>query len=53
MRCLFAVSATDETISTSEESEIHRLAREMKVRHEDLVSLRLAFRRHLPGVSRE
>ena len=53
MRCLFAVSATDETISTSEESEIHRLAREMKVQHEDLVALRLAFRRHLPGVSRD
>ena len=26
MRCLFAVSAADDTISTAEESEIHRIA---------------------------
>jgi uncharacterized tellurite resistance protein B-like protein len=50
MDCLFAVSATDETISTSEESEIHRLAREMKIEHADLVALRVRYRRHLPGL---
>lgn len=52
MRCLFAVSATDETISLSEESEIHRLARELKIQHEDLVKLRVTYRRQLPGLSR-
>ena len=51
LRCLFAVAATDETISLAEEGEIHRLARELKIRHEDLVELRVAYRRHLPGLS--
>ena len=53
MRCLFAVSATDEAISAAEEGEIHRIAKELRVDHPDLVALRLAHRRHLPGISRE
>jgi uncharacterized tellurite resistance protein B-like protein len=53
MRCLFAVSATDEAISTAEEGEIHRIANELRIDHPDLLALRLAFGRHLPGVSRE
>jgi uncharacterized tellurite resistance protein B-like protein len=52
MRCVFAVSATDEAISTSEESEIHRLAKELRIEHEDLTRLRVQYRRHLPGISR-
>jgi uncharacterized tellurite resistance protein B-like protein len=51
MRCLFAVSATDETISTAEEGEIHRIANELRIEHQDLVALRVAHRRHLPGLS--
>lgn len=51
MRCLFAVSATDESISTSEEGEIHRLANELRIQQQDLVGLRLTYRRHLPGIS--
>jgi uncharacterized tellurite resistance protein B-like protein len=51
MRCLFAVSATDDAISTVEEGEIHRIARELRIDHSDLVALRLAYRRHLPGLS--
>ena len=53
MRCLFEVSATDETISTAEEGEIHRIANELRINPPDLVALRVAHRRHLPGVSRE
>ena len=53
MRCLFAVSATDEAISTAEESEIHRIANELRIDHPDLVALRVAERRYLPGLSRE
>jgi len=53
MRCLFAVSATDDAISTAEEGEIHRIANELRIDHPDLLALRIAFRRHLPGVSRE
>jgi len=52
MRCIFATSATDDTISLSEEGEIHKLARELKIQHEDLVKLRVTYRRHLPGISR-
>ena len=53
MRCLFALSATDEAISTAEESEIHRIANELRIDHLDLLALRVPHRRHLPGLSRE
>lgn len=53
MRCLFTLSATDEAISTAEEGEIHRIANELRVDHPDLVALRVAHQRHLPGLSRE
>src|SRR5688572_21517965 len=53
MRCLFALSATDAVISTPEETEIHRIANELRIDHPDLVKLRVAHRQHLPGVSRE
>jgi len=53
MRCLFAVSATDESISTSEEGEIHRIANELRIDKPDLTAIRLAHRRHLPGMSRD
>jgi uncharacterized tellurite resistance protein B-like protein len=53
IRCLFAVSATDDAISMAEESEIHRIANELRIEQSDLVALRVAHRRHLPGLSRE
>ncbi len=53
MRCLFALSAVDETISTAEESEVHRIANELRLDQSDLIALRVAHRRHLPGLSRE
>jgi uncharacterized tellurite resistance protein B-like protein len=53
MRCLFTVSATDDAISTAEEGEIHRIAKELRIDHSDLVALRVAHQRHLPGLSRE
>jgi len=52
MRCLFEVSATDEAISIAEEGEIHRIANELRIDPPDLIALRVAHRRHLPGVSR-
>ncbi|MBK5296991.1 MAG: TerB family tellurite resistance protein [Vicinamibacteria bacterium] len=51
MRCLFALSATDEAISTDEEGEIHRIANELRIDRPDLVALRVAHGRHLPGLS--
>lgn len=51
MRCLFAVSATDDSISIVEEGELHRIANELRIQREDLVALRLAHAKHLPGLS--
>jgi uncharacterized tellurite resistance protein B-like protein len=53
MRCLFALSATDDAISTAEEGEIHRVAKELRIDHHDLIALRVAHARHLPGMRRE
>jgi uncharacterized tellurite resistance protein B-like protein len=51
MRCLFALAAVDARISTSEEGELHRIANELRVDRADLVALRVAHQRHLPGLS--
>ena len=53
MRCLFEVTATDEAISIDEEGEIHRIANELRINRPDLIALRVAHRRYLPGMSRE
>jgi uncharacterized tellurite resistance protein B-like protein len=50
MHCLFAVSVTDESISLAEEGEIHKIAKELGISHPDLVALRVAHQRHLPGI---
>lgn len=52
MRCLFTLSAADEAISTAEESELHRIAKELRIDHADLVAMRVAHQQQLPGVSR-
>jgi uncharacterized tellurite resistance protein B-like protein len=52
MRCLFAVSAVDDLISTAEEGELHRIASELRIDRPDLIALRVAFRKHLPGMPR-
>lgn len=49
--CLFAVSATDQAISMAEETEIHRIANQLKVHPSEITRLRLAHRRHLPGLA--
>jgi uncharacterized tellurite resistance protein B-like protein len=53
LRCLFALSATDDAISTAEEGEIHRIANELRIERPDLVALRVEYQRHVPGRSRE
>jgi uncharacterized tellurite resistance protein B-like protein len=49
--CLFAVSATDEAISMAEETEIHRIANQLRLDPSDITTLRLAHRQHLPGLA--
>jgi len=53
MQCLFALSASDESISVAEEGEMHRIANELRIDHPDLIALRVAHQRHLPGMSRQ
>ena len=53
VRCLFAVSASDEAISMSEETEIHRIANQLRIDPPDLIALRVAHQRYLPGLSRD
>jgi uncharacterized tellurite resistance protein B-like protein len=50
MRCLFEVSAVDAAISMAEESELHRIANELRIEPAALTALRLAHRHHLPGM---
>ena len=52
MECLFALAAADDAISTAEEGEVHRIATELRIDRPDLIALRVAHQRHLPGVSR-
>jgi len=52
LRCLFAASATDAAISTVEESEIHAVAKELRIDQPDLIALRVEHGRHLPGITR-
>ena len=58
LHCLFAVSAADKSISSSEDHEIRKISRELKLSHEDYIGVRLAYREHLavlkkmPGAKR-
>jgi uncharacterized tellurite resistance protein B-like protein len=51
VRCLFVISAVDGAISLAEESEIHRIANELRIDPPDLTALRVVFSRYLPGLS--
>src|SRR5262245_14709397 len=53
MRCLFTLAGADDSISTTEEGEIHRIANELRIEPADLVALRVEYRRHLPGIARD
>ena len=50
-RCLFAVAATDESISMAEETEIHRILNQLRIEPADLTALRMAHKSVLPGMN--
>jgi len=50
-RCLFAVAASEDAISMTEETEIHRILNQMKIHPQDLTAIRVANRAHLPGLT--
>ena len=47
MHCLYAVSAADKSITSTEDHEIRKISREIKVSHEEYIAVRLAYREHL------
>jgi uncharacterized tellurite resistance protein B-like protein len=47
MRCLFAVSAADDSVATAEDNEIRRISRELKIEHAEFVRARAEVREHL------
>lgn len=47
VRCLFAVSAADDSVATAEDSEIRRISRELKIEHGDFIRARAEVREHL------
>jgi uncharacterized tellurite resistance protein B-like protein len=49
-RCLFAVAASDARISTAEEAEVHRITNQLRIERPDLTTIRLQYRRALPGI---
>ena len=49
-RCLFAVAASDARISTAEEAEVHRITNQLRIGRPDLTTIRLRYRRALPGI---
>ena len=51
LRCLFALSSVDNSISLAEEGELHRIANELRIDRADVVALRLAHQQQLPGRS--
>ena len=47
LACLFEVSASDDSISTAEDSEIRQIAAEINLEHRDFIAVRYAFRDRL------
>jgi uncharacterized tellurite resistance protein B-like protein len=53
LRCLFAVSAADDSVVVSEDNEIRRISRELKIEHADFIHARAEVREHLAVLRRE
>lgn len=53
LRCLFAVSAADESVIVREDNEIRQISREMKVEHADFIRARAEVCEHLAVLRRE
>jgi uncharacterized tellurite resistance protein B-like protein len=47
LRCLFAVSAADQSISTVEDNEVRQIASELLLDHEEYTAVKAEFRDHL------
>ncbi|MEE8349644.1 MAG: TerB family tellurite resistance protein [Acidobacteriota bacterium] len=47
LHCLFAVSSTDQDISSQEDRAIRQITSELKLEHKDFISVRSQYRHHL------
>jgi uncharacterized tellurite resistance protein B-like protein len=47
LRCLYAVAAADETVTTAEDNEIFEIATEIGVGHADVIAIRSEWTRYL------
>jgi uncharacterized tellurite resistance protein B-like protein len=47
LECLFAVTASDENITSEEDSAVKQIAQELKLSHSDYIAARSRFREHL------
>jgi len=53
LRCLFAVSAADESVLVREDNEIRQISRELKIEHADFIAARAEVRHHLAVLNRQ
>ena len=53
LRCLFALSASDDTVVTAEDNEIRRITQELKIPHAEFVAARAAVRDRLAVLKHE
>ena len=51
--CLFAVSSTDQDISSREDQEIRQIASELKLERSDFIAIRSSYRKHLSVLKKE
>ena len=47
LNCLYAVSSSDQAVSTAEDNEIRRITQELRLDHQDFIAARSAYRDHL------
>lgn len=47
LECIYAVAAADSSISTIEDNEISQIAQELRIEHNDFISVRSKYRNHL------
>lgn len=53
LNCLFAVSSSDQSISTVEDNEIRKISRELRLDHSDFIQARSAYKEHLAVLKKD
>lgn len=53
LNCLFAVSSSDQSISTAEDHEIRRISQELRLDHADFIAARASYKEHLEVLKKD